>query len=103
VLSTDAGPFDVEFGLMHYDLEIAVQAGMSNRQALEAVTRIAAEACGVADTVGTISPGKVADLLVVNGNPVADVSALGRTRAVIKSGADLGPLPGVPHCSGGAR
>jgi imidazolonepropionase-like amidohydrolase len=102
VLSTDAGPFDVEFGLMHYDLEIAVQAGMSNHQALEAVTRIAAEACGVADTVGTISPGKVADLLVVMGNPVADVSALGRTQAVIKSGADLGPLPGVPHCSGGA-
>ena len=38
VVSSDAGPFDCEFGRMHYGLELAVQAGMSPLQAIEAAT-----------------------------------------------------------------
>ena len=58
VISTDAGPFDCEFGHMHYGLRLAVEAGMSNAQAMEAATRVAAQACGVAPLVGTLEPGK---------------------------------------------
>jgi len=94
VISTDAGPFDVEFGHLPYGVDIAIQAGMSNQQALEAVTRIAAEACGLSHLVGTISPGKLADFLVVRGNPVKDVSALRRVQTVIKNGVDLGYVRG---------
>ena len=68
VVSSDAGPFDCEFGRMHYGLELAVQAGMSPLQAIEAATSLAARACGVADIVGSLEPGKEADLLVVHGN-----------------------------------
>jgi imidazolonepropionase-like amidohydrolase len=89
VISTDAGPFDCEFGRMHYGLRLAVQAGMSNAQALEAATRIAAQACGVAPLVGTLEPGKQADLLVVHGDPLEDIEALTRVAAVYSAGKQV--------------
>jgi len=89
VISTDAGPFDCEFGRMHYRLRLAVEAGMSNAQALEAATRIAAQACGVAPLVGTLEPGKEADLLVVRGNPLEDIEALARVAAVYSGGKQV--------------
>jgi len=93
VISTDAGPFDCEFGRMHYGLRLAVQAGMSNAQALEAATRVAAQACGVAPLVGTLEPGKEADLLVVRGNPLADIESLTNVVAVYSGGKQVVPSP----------
>ena len=93
VVSSDAGPFDCEFGRMHYGLELAVQAGMSPLQAIEAATSLAARACGVADIVGTLEPGKEADLLVVHGNAVADVRRMADVAAVYKAGRKVGVLP----------
>ncbi len=93
VISTDAGPFDIEFGHLHYGLELATQAGMTNRQALESATRVAAEACGVQQFVGTIEKGKEADLVVVGGNPVEEIHGLRSVRSVFKGGLDVGPLP----------
>jgi imidazolonepropionase-like amidohydrolase len=93
VISTDAGPFDCEFGHVHYGLRLAVEAGMSNAQALEAATRIAAQACGVAPLVGTLEPGKEADLLVVRGNPLEDIEALTRVAAVYAGGKQVVRTP----------
>ena len=93
VVSSDAGPFDCEFGRMHYGLELAVQAGMSPLQAIEAATSLAARACGVADIVGSLEPGKEADLLVVHGNAVADVRQMAAVAAVYKAGRKVGVLP----------
>ena len=62
---------------------------MSNAQALEAATRIAAQACGVAPLVGTLEPGKEADLLVVHGNPLEDIESLTRVAAVYSGGKQV--------------
>jgi imidazolonepropionase-like amidohydrolase len=53
-----------------------VDAGLPNAEAIEAATRIAAEACGIGGTVGTVAAGKVADLLIVDGDPLEDVAVL---------------------------
>ena len=93
VVSSDAGPFDCEFERMHYGMELAVQAGMSPLQAIEAATSIAARACGVAGLTGKVEPGKEADLLVVHGNP-RPTSAHGRHRRGLQ-----GRIEGRPAAS----
>jgi imidazolonepropionase-like amidohydrolase len=47
-------------------------AGLSALEAIASATSVAADACGLADEVGTVEPGKRADLLVVDGDPLAD-------------------------------
>jgi imidazolonepropionase-like amidohydrolase len=86
VVSSDAGPFDIEFGKLWQGLEVAVAGGMSTMQALQASTRVAAEACGVLDKVGTLEVGKEADVLVVEASPLDDVRNLRDVVAVFKAG-----------------
>jgi imidazolonepropionase-like amidohydrolase len=86
VISSDAGPFDIEFGKLYQGLEVGVMGGMSTMQALQACTRVAAEACGVLDRVGTLEPGKEADILVVEANPLDDIRNLKDVVAVFKAG-----------------
>jgi imidazolonepropionase-like amidohydrolase len=97
VISTDAGPADTEFGHLEQGLQLAVQSGMSPRQALEAVTRVAAEACGVSHLVGSLEVGKEADLLVVDGNPLQEIDAIVDVRAVYVGGRSVesGSGPGA--------
>jgi imidazolonepropionase-like amidohydrolase len=92
VISSDAGPFDCEFGRMVYGLRLAVQGGMTTLQAIEAATRLAAEACGVSALVGTLEPGKEADLFVVGGNPLEDIERIADVQAVYLGGHPVGPL-----------
>jgi imidazolonepropionase-like amidohydrolase len=47
-------------------------AGLPALEAIAAATAVAADACGLGDEVGTVEPGKRADLLVVDGDPLAD-------------------------------
>jgi imidazolonepropionase-like amidohydrolase len=75
-ISTDAGPFDVSFGHLDHGLRLAVDAGMANAGALLAATIRAARVCGVADDVGSLEPGKLADVLVVRGDPLGDIDAI---------------------------
>jgi imidazolonepropionase-like amidohydrolase len=86
VVSSDAGPFDIEFGKLWQGLEVAVRGGMSTMQALQASTRTAALACGVLDHVGTLEVGKEADVLVVEANPLDNVRNLRDVVAVFKAG-----------------
>jgi imidazolonepropionase-like amidohydrolase len=86
VVSSDAGPFDIEFGKLWQGLEVAVRGGMSTMQALQAGTRTAALACGVLDHVGTLEPGKEADVLAVEANPLDDIRNLRNVVAVFKAG-----------------
>jgi enamidase len=64
----------------------AVAALLSNDGAVEALTRDAAIFIGKGDELGTIEPGKVADLVIVDGDPLADIGALENVRAVVKGG-----------------
>jgi imidazolonepropionase-like amidohydrolase len=77
---------DAVHGQMPFELETLVRFGVSTRDALLAGTRWGAEACRVAQDVGTIEPGKRADLIAVDGDPLRDIQALARVRLVIKDG-----------------
>ncbi|MBM4048879.1 MAG: amidohydrolase family protein [Planctomycetes bacterium] len=68
---TDGGPGDVMLELVEL-----VQCRLSPLDAIRAATRNTADALGILDTVGTLETGKAADLLIVNGDPLADVARL---------------------------
>ncbi|MCC7368110.1 MAG: amidohydrolase family protein [Chloroflexi bacterium] len=89
VISSDAGPFDIEFGKLWQGMEVGVAGGMTTMQALQASTRTAAAACGILDKVGTLEVGKEADVLVVEANPLDDISNLRDVVAVFKGGQRL--------------
>lgn len=82
---TDVGGFDwgidpaVEFPYM-------VKYGMTPAQALRSATVNAAELLGMQNDVGSIAPGKYADLVAVKGDPLADISALQKIDFVMKGG-----------------
>ncbi len=84
------GPVGVAHGDNAIELEILVkQIGMSPMEAITSATRIGAEALGLEDEIGTLSVGKKADLLIVDGDPSQDISLLKQKPAielVMKSG-----------------
>jgi imidazolonepropionase-like amidohydrolase len=61
-------------------------AGMAPLDVIRAITVSAAEMLGWTDRIGTIEPGKFADLIAVGGDPVTDVTELERVRFVMKGG-----------------
>jgi len=83
---TDSGPGSLAFGHIDYDLQLLVQCGFTPAEALESATRISADALGLADKIGTIEPGKIADLAAFDGDPTTDVTAFSRVTAVFQSG-----------------
>jgi imidazolonepropionase-like amidohydrolase len=86
---TDCGVGDLEFGHLDYDLRLLVRAGFTSAEALLAATRISAEGIGMADQLGTIEPGKVADMAVFEGDPASDVTMLSRPVAVFQGGRQV--------------
>lgn len=77
------------WGQNAYELELMVERGLSPEEALLTATRNAAEALGAGDRLGTLEPGKQADLLVVDGKPDRDVRLLqdhARIRVVMRGG-----------------
>ena len=61
-------------------------AGMSSLETIRAITSNAAEMLGWKDRIGAIEPGKLADLIAVAGDPVADITELEHVRFVMKGG-----------------
>jgi imidazolonepropionase-like amidohydrolase len=82
---------DSMHGLMSFELETLVRLGVPPRQALVAGTRGGAQACRMDGEVGTIEPGKRADLIAVDGDPLADITAMRRVTLVIKDGVIQDP------------
>lgn len=68
------------------EIEWVVKAGMTPAQALIASTRRPAEMCDVEDSLGTVAVGKLADLIVVEENPLENISALRQVKLVMKEG-----------------
>ena len=83
---SDCGWGVYPFGRFDLELQAMVEGGLTNAQALVAATSGNAEALGIADLVGTVAPGKEADLLLVEGAPDENVSAIANVVAVFKSG-----------------
>ena len=87
IASTDAGIPGVEHHRLPEALPVlAALAALSPRDALRAATSECAAALGIADRTGTLEPGRSADVLVVDGNPLEDLSALRRPRLVLARG-----------------
>ena len=72
---------------LHEELRLFVDSvGMSPMEALASATRKPAEWLGIADSVGTIAPGKVADLVLLDADPLADIANTRRISAVMVRG-----------------
>ena len=67
-------------------LELYVQAGLTPMAAIQSATSVAAKAMGEAATAGTIEPGKRADLLVLDADPLADIRNIRQSRWVVVGG-----------------
>jgi imidazolonepropionase-like amidohydrolase len=68
------------------ELELIVEAGIPPMDAIVAATRTPAEMLGLASEVGTVEKGKVADLLIVEGNPLRNIRALRNIRWTVREG-----------------
>jgi imidazolonepropionase-like amidohydrolase len=71
---------------LHQEMEIFQKAGMTPLTVLQSATINGARFMGVSDSLGTIEPGKIADLVLLNENPLKDISASKNIFAVIKNG-----------------
>ncbi|MGW5720751.1 amidohydrolase family protein [Amycolatopsis sp. NPDC003865] len=71
---------------LHDELEHLVEAGLSPLRALQVATRDAAAFLGRSATAGTIAPGKVADLVLLDANPLTDIRAIRRIDTVVAAG-----------------
>ena len=76
------------------ELEHYVAGGLTPVEALRTATSVSAEAMGAADDIGAIAPGRFADLVVIDGNPLINIKDLRRVKRVVKDGQvfDLGAL-----------
>ena len=68
------------------ELALMREAGMKEMAVLQAATRTAAEALGEEQSIGTLEPGKQADLVVVDGDPLADLRAIQAVHLVLREG-----------------
>lgn len=84
---TDIGdPFVVPGFALHDELRMLVEAGVSPLQALRSATIEPARALGVAGMLGSISPGKAADLVLVTADPLADIRNTRKIAVVVLAG-----------------
>lgn len=90
VAGTDAPyPGDFQGEGLHHELELLVEAGLTPLQAITAATRNAAELMNAAAEWGTLEPGKLGDLVIVNGRPDEKIEDTHNVEIVIKQGAVL--------------
>jgi imidazolonepropionase-like amidohydrolase len=82
---TDLPP-DAKDGTIHDELAALVGAGLTPTEALETATRKPAEFLGKLDSLGTVEPGKIADLLLLDANPLDDIRNTKRISAIIVRG-----------------
>ena len=89
VPGTDSGVNNLAFGHLDYDLQLLAQVGFTPAETLIAATRISAEAIGLNNEIGTIQPGKVANLAAFDGDPTVDVDAFSCVVAVFQAGCQI--------------
>lgn len=85
VTGTDA-PAVIPGLSLHREMEFFVAAGLSPMQAIQAATKVGAEYLGLGKELGTIEEGKLADLIVVRGDPSRDIRQTRTIDLVIKNG-----------------
>ena len=83
---TDAGGFPWTEIKLAREFEYYVQYGMTPMQAIQSATSVAAELLGQEADIGTVAPGRFADLVAVAGDPLRDIGELQRVQFVMKGG-----------------
>jgi imidazolonepropionase-like amidohydrolase len=102
VPGTDVGVNLTDYGEeLFLELEAYVAIGVAPADAIRMATVGAARHLGIETETGSLAPGLAADLLVVDGQPERDVSALRRPRLVLRAGVPIQPTPPRPAPSPG--
>jgi imidazolonepropionase-like amidohydrolase len=87
VAGTDAGTSGVVWGFsLHDELELLVEAGLTTKEVLHSATRIPASWLGLDDKIGTVEPGKFADLILLDANPLIDIKNTRKISGVFVNG-----------------
>jgi imidazolonepropionase-like amidohydrolase len=81
---TDAAVYP--HGLNAHEFAVMVKLGLTPLQSIQAATINAADLLGWSDRIGAVEPGKWADLIAVDGDPLQDVTALEHVKFVMKGG-----------------
>jgi len=82
----EAGTDSMAGFALHRELELEVEAGIPPGQVLQNATLTAARIMSLDKDLGSITPGKLADLVLVDGNPAANISDIRKTTLVVKDG-----------------
>lgn len=69
-----------------HEFELMVEGGMPPMRAIQSATLVAAQLLKIDDRLGTIEPGKLADIVAVSGNPLEEISAMRKVEFVMKDG-----------------
>ncbi len=96
VLGSDSGNFPMVPYVFHgpttrRELQLMEDAGLTRMEVIEAATRVAAEMLGIDREAGSVEVGKCADLLIMNGNPLEDLSAVNSIVWTIRAGVARTP------------
>jgi imidazolonepropionase-like amidohydrolase len=84
---TDVGlPYLFPGFSLHDELALLVEAGLTSLEALQAATRNTARAVGLGNELGTVEVGKLADLVLLEADPLADITNTTRIAAVVANG-----------------
>jgi imidazolonepropionase-like amidohydrolase len=86
ILAGTDGPYPEGGDALHSELELLVQAGLTPLQALQAASRDAAKEMSVLQNVGRVEAGKTADLVLLEANPLKEISNTRKIEAVILHG-----------------
>ena len=99
IAGTDVGavPHLVPGFSLHGELRMLVAAGLSPAAALRAATLDAAKALRIEAETGSIEPGKAADLVLLEGNPLEDIAHVASIREVVRKGVRYRPSDLLPH------
>ena len=68
------------------EMKALLDAGLTSMEVIVASTRYAAQVCGQENNLGTLEVGKLADIIIVDGEPLTEIEALTRIKSVILDG-----------------
>jgi len=86
-VGTDAAsPMNFHSDAMWFEMLALVESGMTPIQVISAATKTNAEILGQIDRLGTIEPGKLADIIVIDGNPLSNIENVANVEIVVKDG-----------------